>query len=35
MIAHTEHLLANAGFERVEWHADPEELLGLAVAKTP
>ncbi len=31
----TEHLLANAGFERVEWYADPEELLGLALAKKP
>ena len=30
-----EHLLTNAGFERVEWYADPEELLGLALAKKP
>tara|TARA_B100001971_G_C18208842_1_gene549333 strand:+ start:72 stop:254 length:183 start_codon:yes stop_codon:yes gene_type:complete len=30
-----EHLLANAKFELVEWYADSEELLGLALAKKP
>ncbi len=31
----TENLLENAGFKCVEWYTDPEELLGLALAKKP
>jgi len=31
----TERILAKAGFEFVEWYADPDELLGLALAKKP